>query len=1071
MASTSTHIHIASSSPTPTIHEVFLSFRGEDTRKNFVDHLYRAFFLNGIYTFKDDKELKSGEEISPALLKAIKESRIALIIFSKNYASSRWCLDELVKILECKETMGQTVIPVFYDVVPSEVRYQIGSFESAFKIHEKGRNKDKVQRWKTALTQAANLSGHSVPDIASGHESECIQKIIGDIFSKLNRSSPIVGDDDDLIGIESHVKEVESLLRMELNDVRSVGIWGMGGIGKSTIAKAVYDRISHQFQGSCFLRNVRENSESSKDLEALQEKLHSQILNGSTFVGLAADAIRYRLRCRRVLVVLDDVDQVQQLEALARKHWFGSGSRIIITTRDEQLLISHGVTQLYEAKALKFNEAIQLFSSKAFFQSSPHEDYKVLSEDIVHYTGGLPLALRILGSSLCGKTVEEWTSALSQLHTISDENILKVLKISYDGLTKLEKKIFLDIACFFKGKQKDFVTRILDGCCGFKPDYGIRVLIQKSLLTMSDDHFSMHDLVQEMGWYIVREESPEPGERSRLWVRKEVCNVLAENSGTKKVKAIVLELVEAEDVGLSTEAFTKMTNLRLLILQNVLFSDGSRGSAAHLSNQLKWLDWHAYPSNYLPASFRAENLVELKMCYSRIVRLWKEIKPLPNLKVINLSHSHRLSSSPDFTVVPKLETLILEDCTSLVEVHPSLGGLKRLVFLNLRGCTNLKKFPSSIHLEYLETLNLSGCWRLENFPEILGDMVHLSELYLDRTAIKELPSSIERLTSLILMDLRECKNLSLLPETICRLSCLKNLELTGCSTLEELPEDIGNLKCLEELHADKTGIKRLPSSINLLKELKDLSLSGCKGTMSTQSSSLFFLARKREHFPGLVLPSVAGLYSLRELNLNDCNLSVIPSDIGSLSSLKELYLNRNNFESLPSSISQLPDLEMFELVGCKRLKALPELPFSRYFQADDCQSLISIGDLSRMDKVSFTNCTKLLENKESENEVDMLLRIVLQNICYWNFCPRMLLPGREIPEWFTHQYEATNASVQLPPDWFNDETFLGVAVCVAFDSATAMRSISARAIMGHQTTFFLIPEANLRFAITKRIRW
>ncbi|XP_059639503.1 disease resistance protein TAO1-like [Cornus florida] len=120
MASTSTHIHIASSSSAPTFHEVFLSFRGEDIRKTFVDHLDRAFFLSGIYT-------------------------------SKNYASSRWCLDELVKILECEETMGQAVIPVFYDVVPSEVRYQTGSFESAFKIHEKGRNEDKVQKWKTAL--------------------------------------------------------------------------------------------------------------------------------------------------------------------------------------------------------------------------------------------------------------------------------------------------------------------------------------------------------------------------------------------------------------------------------------------------------------------------------------------------------------------------------------------------------------------------------------------------------------------------------------------------------------------------------------------------------------------------------------------------------------------------------------------------------------------------------------------------------------------------------------------------------------------------------------------------------
>ena len=136
---------------------MFLSFRGEDTRNNFTAHIYHAFHLKGINTFRDDDELKRGEKISPALLKAIEVSRISIVVFSQNYASSKWCLDELVKIVE---TEGQKVLPVFYKVDPSDVRHQKNRYEDALVEHAKRFNNDmKVQSWKAALTQVASLSG------------------------------------------------------------------------------------------------------------------------------------------------------------------------------------------------------------------------------------------------------------------------------------------------------------------------------------------------------------------------------------------------------------------------------------------------------------------------------------------------------------------------------------------------------------------------------------------------------------------------------------------------------------------------------------------------------------------------------------------------------------------------------------------------------------------------------------------------------------------------------------------------------------------------------------------------
>ena len=150
-----------SSSTSQRKYDVFLSFRGMDTRNNFTDHLYAALQRTGIFTFRDNEMLERGKSISPELLKAIEESRISIVILSKNYASSTWCLDELAKIIQCMEVMGMTVLPIFYDVNPSDVRKQMGTFAQAFAEHEERlkENTEKVKTWREALSEVANLSG------------------------------------------------------------------------------------------------------------------------------------------------------------------------------------------------------------------------------------------------------------------------------------------------------------------------------------------------------------------------------------------------------------------------------------------------------------------------------------------------------------------------------------------------------------------------------------------------------------------------------------------------------------------------------------------------------------------------------------------------------------------------------------------------------------------------------------------------------------------------------------------------------------------------------------------------
>ncbi|XP_035546683.1 disease resistance protein RUN1-like [Juglans regia] len=301
-----------------------------------------------------------------------------------------------------------------------------------------------------------------------------------------------------------------------------VAIFGVGGIGKTTITKAVYNRISSEFEGSCFLKNIRETSKSEYGLVQLQETLLSDILGASWVYNIGhidrgINVIK-RIRSKRVLLILDDVDEWGQLKALAgNRDWFGLGSRIIITRRDQNLLSNHEVDATYELEELNNDEALELFSLCAFKREKPFDNYLELSQRIIRYAGGLPLALEVLGLDLHGRSRHEWESALKEyMIRIPHKKIQKILRMSYDDLRESEKNIFLDIACFFKGENVDYVVKILDSC-GLSPNIGIKKLMDKCLITIDAcNKFEMHDLLQDMGREITREESPEePGGHSR----------------------------------------------------------------------------------------------------------------------------------------------------------------------------------------------------------------------------------------------------------------------------------------------------------------------------------------------------------------------------------------------------------------------------------------------------------------------------------------------------------------------------------------------------------------------------
>ncbi|XP_013601762.1 PREDICTED: disease resistance protein RPS6-like [Brassica oleracea var. oleracea] len=781
-------------------HDVFLSFRGYDVRRKFRSHFLKELDRK-LITFKDD-EMERGRSIAPELIKAIQGSRISVVAFSENFANSSWCLDELVEIMRCRENRGQMVIPIFYEVDPSHVRKQTHTFGEIFEWTCNGKTEEQKHMWRQALTNAANIVGE---DSRNWHdEAKLVEKIVNDVSSKLNSTES--NDFDDMVGIKSHMKSMNSMLNLESEEVIMVGVWGLCGVGKTTIGRALFSQLSCQFQGSIFIDKTKKNFTRAKSDDYnthlfLQTQFLAEVLDQKDIKIHGLGAVEERLGHKRVLVVFDDMDDQVLLNALVGKTtWFGPRSRIVVISEDRQFLRARGIgsDRIYEVALPSEELALQMFCRCAFHQDSPPDGFMELATEAVNLTGNLPMCLNVLGSSLEGVKKEEWADRMPQLRICMAKQIDKTLRDSYDRLKEEDKAIFRHIACLFNHKPRDYVIRLLEDS-KLDVDVGLVTLAERCLIQISGDNIiTMHEFLQEMGREIVRQPCiQEPGEREFLMECQEICDVLVDGTGTKSVLGIFLNLSEMKDtLCIGEEVFRGMTNLRFLRIYGFAREDTEIGlifrhlnlssfkwwggspkrkplteGKHHMGRQLRLLEWWWYPMIRMPSYICAENLVELKMPDSQLEFLWGGVQLLNNLKKIDLRRSKKLAKLPNLSTGTNLEELCLEDCWSLWTITSSIRYLQKLRKLDMKRCKKLWDFPTDIDLESLHSLNLSGCSKLESFPHISRN---ISNLVLDETKIEEVPERIEDISGLNYILMTGFSNLKHFSSNI---SKLKHLEM------------------------------------------------------------------------------------------------------------------------------------------------------------------------------------------------------------------------------------------------------------------------------------------------------
>ncbi|KAG2411116.1 TMV resistance protein [Vigna angularis] len=776
MAESSSSLAVPTS---PTKYDVFLSFRGEDTRHNFVSHLHAALHRNHIEAYIDEREQK-GEEISPALQTAIEESKIYVLVFSENYASSTWCLNELSSILNCKKRYRRDVIPIFYKVDPSTVRKQEKRYKAAFEEYEQRfkDDMDKVQGWKDALTEAAGLSGWD-SNVIRGHEEIVVAERLEDCgFSSLI-GIDVLKDKCLISVLDGRIMMHDLIQDMGQEIIRKECPQHPGKRSRLLKVDEIHEVLSKN-KGSDAIQSILVDVGKMEEVEVHAQTF--EVMNNLRMLMLyySTDINETKVFRESSLVGLPDTLKIL--------YWTGFPQRSLPPNFYPENLVRlempnchleqlwEGDQNLPKLKRLNLSGSQKLTGIPDLYLS-PNIEEIIFSD--------CPKLIKVYSSILLSKLSCLCLDSCLNLKSVTvPSNILSTSPglILFSGCDKLEMFSIGQPHVKLKRQRETFSIFPRE-----EPKYQRRTFLRSSYIPERAvyDYFSTCSDIFSIIFDRYEEEE----------------NEVTDNNIYEQSHTLSTELEEG--VPLNFPSLKKLCFINFFNCSSLT----------------------TFPCDLSETKF----LKQLCLCLCLKLENFPEIEDtVEGLAVLILDGTAIQALPSSLWRLVGLEQLSLRDCKNLEIIPSSIGSLTRLCKLDLTYCKSLQTFPSTIFNLKLRKLDLCGCLKLKTFPEITEQAQTFAHINLTETAIKDLPSSFGNLINLRSLQLNKCRDLELLPNSIVNLKHLCKLDCSGCAKLTEIPTHIGSLSSLMELSLSESGIVNLPESIANLTSLKSLDLSGCK---------------------------------------------------------------------------------------------------------------------------------------------------------------------------------------------------------------------------------------------------
>ncbi|CAM6096421.1 unnamed protein product [Calypogeia fissa] len=867
-------------------------------------------------------------------------------------------------------------------------------------------------------------------------------------FSALTNFLEVVITDSKAVvhGLPNHPTDLQRKVfevQQKLTNTPVLGIVGMGGIGKTTIAKELFNTISQQYEYTCFVDNVK-----NIPPHELTDWILNHFLRNGTRV--AQNSLQWsHLEKKKTLITMDDVAAESHVRSLPRLDHFGNGSRLIFTTRDQGVLSTSPECEIYEVDFLNFDEANKLFCKHSFEQEGIPGDLKETNDHleenvkrVVQKCDGLPLTLEVIGSYLRGhKTnVSIWKETICKLgkaqsvNGVRNDRVWASLRVSYDALSPEEQGMFIDAGTFFCEKPVD------EALAAWSTAYEYSETAWANLRRTS-----MVKEISKTKWNRIWMRNIEYKE---VWVHEQLRDLASKlSNGAMVSRSIVAEGTtmypfSADEVGTQTRIlqldfkhptnFMKQSKLRLDLLDKLqelkyleLVDVRPEGSSKNPSTKLSILNLRSQrpiitvrdgvPQDLslplLPISL--ENLKNLA-----ILQLWRwkmqedsleALGKLSNLRILCLWRIEGPAGLLEkIYYLSQLTQLELADL-KVTGLPESFGKLSYLATLVIMGCDKLASLPMSFgFLHALQELYLGHCRKLQRLPKSFGHLSTLTMLHIHGAErLETLPNGFENLASLKYLSLRSCGCLKRLPERFGLLPALQQLELVDCGRVKQLPDNFGQLKALQQLCICLSyNPEALPDNSGQSQRVADhfgeLVLSNDFGNLA----SLTFLKIYGYHLLEGLPESFSLLSTLEELVLENFTLQRLPHNFGQLSALERLsIIGANGLEALPDSLGNLLSLEDFH-IEANMLQRFPrtigQLPVLRKLTVL-AQSLSSlpeeIGNSSSLEILRMESCQRMETLPDSLERILSLRKVVLLHCSELKSLPlslgRHFLPHQE----------------------------------------------------------------------------